>query len=326
MKYNFPVVLALLSLGLSSCGDDNDVVSQHYIHKYGFEISEKDWAAREKEGQIVTVKRNGVTETRNYDKGLLHGKSTYTYPNSSMISKVEVYDLGVLLKEITHDEMGMPMREDAYEFDDRHIITLWDKFGTPMSIEEYDNGLLMEASYFNAQNELEAQVEQGEGCRVKRDRSGLLIEKDKIQNGVIANRTTYHSNGEVHTIANFKDYRLNGNFIKYTDTGKLLLQESWKDGTLDGIKTTYRQLDGQKIAETPFIEGKKQGVEKRYDDDGYLSAEINWENNQKHGLASFYIRDDIYQEWYFRGKKVSHEKFELLENREELFSEFPPME
>lgn len=326
MKSNFPVVLTLLATLVSSCGDDNGVVSQQYIHKYGFEISEDDWNAREKEGQIVTVLKNGITEVRNYDKGLLHGKCTTSFPHSSIISKVEVYDLGVLLKEITHDEMGMPAREDAYEFDDRHIITLWDKYGTPISIEEYDSGLLMEASYFNPQNELEGQIEQGEGTRVKRDRDGVLIEKDRVEKGVITSRTTYHSNGEVHTRANFKDYQLNGEFIKYADNGNLLVQEFWKGGILDGIKTTYRQLDGKKLAETSYVDGKKHGIEKKYDEDGYLAAEINWDNNQKHGCASFYIRDDLYQEWYFRGKKVSLEKFQFLEDREEMFTEFPPMQ
>lgn len=298
----------------------DQVVSQTFVHKYGFETSAQEWKEREQDGQVVTVLKNGVRIVRSYDNGKLHGSTTTSFPNSPIVETVSVYDQGILLKEMVNDPSGMPIREEIYEFDNRTIVTNWDEKGAPLSIEEYSNDLLVEGKYYTEDHILEASVEGGNGTRIKRDRTGNLLSSDEMRNGLIATRTTFHPNGNIHTISRYKDYELDGVQIKYTASGKPLMEMSWKEGVLDGPKVTYR--NGSVITIIPYVNGEKQGVEYHYDDLGHLTAEIHWQNDHKHGSTQFHSEEGTEMEWYFKGQTVSAEKFQNLEAREHIAIEF----
>jgi hypothetical protein len=49
-------------------------VSQRYVHKYGYDVSEQEWETREKNGQIITTTADGVTTSATYKKGVLTKK------------------------------------------------------------------------------------------------------------------------------------------------------------------------------------------------------------------------------------------------------------
>lgn len=308
---------------ITSCQNSSSadqVVSQTFVHKYGFETTEEDWAAREQDGQVVTVLKNGVKVTSSYENGKLHGPTTHTFPNSSIVEKQLVYDQGVLLKESVNDLAGMPVREEVYEFDHRNIITLWDEKGVPLSIEEYDSELLVEGKYFTAEHELEASVEAGNGRRVKRDRTGLLISSDEIAEGIIQSRTTFHPNGAKHTVSNYHDYQLHGEQLKFTASGKPLMELHWNHGILDGEKVIYR--NGSKVAVIPYVMGEKHGLEFHFDDLGNLTAEIEWQSDKKHGSTKLHTEEFTDTEWFYKGKSVNAEKFQILETRERMTEEF----
>lgn len=315
-------LMILLVAFCTSCfntGPLDQIVSQTFVHKYGFETSEQEWEAREKDGQVVAVLKNGVKITRSYQGGQLHGPTTYTFPNSSIVEKLLVYDMGTLLKECQNDAEGMPVREEVFEFENRSVITLWDNKGVPLSVEEYDDEILMEGKYYTGEHVLEAEVVQGFGERMKRDRTGLLISRDAIQNGVIAARSTFHPNGNIHTISHYHDYQLHGEQTKFTVSGKPLMELNWNHGVLDGPKTIYR--NGSKVAEVPYINGQKHGTELHFDDLGTLTAEIEWRNDKKHGVTKLHSEETTDTEWFYEGKVVNAEKFKLFESREKYFSD-----
>ena len=317
--------IALLCLASCQPGSTPDqIISEKFVHKYGFGLSEEEWDQRAQEGQIISTQKNGVMITRSFENGVLHGPTTYTFPNSSKVEKILYYDQGDLLREITQDTNGIPVREETYEFDDRLILTFWSDKGIPLSVEEYDGELLVDGKYYSPEHELEARVENGNGFRTKRDRLGLLISKDKIENGMKSASTTYHPNGQIHTVSHYQDYMLHGEQTKYTISGRPLMNLSWDKGILDGIKTVYR--NGIKVAEVPYTHGQKNGIEYHYDDLGNLIAEIVWRNDKKHGCCKSYTEDSQDQDWYFDGALVSAEKYELLENREQVFAEFTESE
>jgi antitoxin component YwqK of YwqJK toxin-antitoxin module len=308
---------------LSSCQSNDSleqIVSQKYVHKYGFDLSEREWEEMEKEGKVVSMLKNGVTVTSSYDNGQLHGQVTHSFPYSQMIEKSLTYDQGNLLKETHYDTAGLPIREEVYEFDDRMIITLWNEKGSPLSIEEYDDEQLIEGKYYTPDHELEAQVERGFGERIKRNRSGHLLSRDSIENGLIAARTTYHPNGQIHTTSHYHDYQLHGEQFKYSAAGRPLLRLNWNHGVLDGPKIVYR--NGIKISEIPYIDGQRHGIEKHYDDLGNLIAEIAWRNDKKHGSSQFFSEESDETEWFFNGQSVSLERYEVLENREKIVADF----
>jgi antitoxin component YwqK of YwqJK toxin-antitoxin module len=320
MKRLSPYIAALAIASCQNSSSPDQIVSEKFVHKYGFGISEEEWDQRSKEGQVISTLKNGVTITRSYENGTLHGPTTYTFPNSAKVEKILFYDQGDLLKEVTQDTNGIPVREETYEFDDRLILTFWSDKGIPLSIEEYDGELLVDGRYYSPEHVLEARVENGIGFRTKRDRLGLLISKDRIENGMMSARTTYHPNGQIHTVSHYQDYMLHGEQTKYTISGRPLMNLSWERGILDGIKTVYR--NGIKVAEVPYSHGQKNGTEYHYDDLGNLIAEIVWRNDKKHGCCKSYTEDSQDQDWYFDGALVSAEKYELLENREQVFAEF----
>ena len=322
MKFRQWSLFALFCALLSSCQNNSaldQIVSQKYVHKYGFDVSEEEWEERAQDGQVVAMLKNGVKITRSYENGRLHGPTTHSFPHGSTVEKLLVYGQGTLLKETLFDPAGMPIREDLYEFDDRNTITLWDEKGVPLSIEEYDNDLLMEGKYYTPDHVLEAVVENGCGERVKRDRTGLLISRDRMENGAIAERTTYHPTGRIHTVSRYRDYQLHGEQRKFTSTGKPLMKLDWDSGVLDGLKVVYR--NGSKIAEIPYIKGQKHGVEHHYDDLGNLTADIEWKNDKKHGCSKFHTDETTDIEWFFKGQSVSAERFETLENRDRIVAE-----
>ncbi len=314
--------IACTSLLLASCGTNqlpDQVVSQTYVHKYGFGVSEEEWEERAQEGQVVTTLKNGVKITHTYENGQLQGPTTFTFPRSNTVEKLLVYDQGTLLKETLNDTAGMPIREEIYEFDNRVIITLWDEKGAPLSIEEYDDELLVDGKYYTPEHELEGQVENGFGERVKRHRSGILVEKEFVEDGMVTSRTTYHPNGQVHTVSHYHDYQLHGEQLHYTSLGRPLMSLNWNHGVLDGLKIVYR--NGFKVAEIPYIDGQKHGTEFHYDDLGNLTAEIQWHNDKKHGCSKFFTEDTAENEWFFEGELVSGERFQTLEDREKIIAE-----
>ena len=320
MKRLSPYIAALIVASCQTNTSPDQIVSQKFVHKYGFDLSEEEWEQRAQEGQVISMQKNGVKITRTYENGSLHGPTTYTFPNSSTVEKILLYDQGNLLKETLQDSKGIPIREEVYEFDDRLILTFWNDKGVPLSVEEYHDELLVEGKYFSSEHELEAQVENSNGFRTKRDRSGLLISRDQIEDGIMTARTTYHPNGQVHTISHYHDYMLHGEQTKFTTLGRPLMSLRWDRGVLDGTKTVYR--NGIKVAEIPYVQGQKNGLEYHYDDLGNLIAEILWRDDKKHGCCKSYTEDSEDAEWFFNGALVSEEKFELLEMREQMIADF----
>jgi antitoxin component YwqK of YwqJK toxin-antitoxin module len=315
----FAATISLLLGGCFSNESANPIVSQQFVHKYGFDVTAQEWEARDGDGKIVETLKSGVQITRSYENGALQGPTTYTFPNSKVIEKLQVYDQGNLLKEVVQDGTGMPIREEIYEFDERTLVTVWDEKGAPLSIEELNGTLLVEGKYYTSSHELEGQVEVGYGERVKRERSGELVSRDKIRDGVVASRTTFHPNGEIHTISHLENGQLHGEQLKFTAAGKPLMKLSWNQGVLDGPKVVYR--NGYKVAEIPYVKGQKNGTEIHYDDLGNLTAQVEWKSDKKHGLSQSFTDESTDTEWFYKGQVVAKDKYESMATRDRLVAD-----
>lgn len=315
-------ILAFFSLVFFGCQRSDsldDILSQTFVHKYGFETTKEEWNARAQEGQVITNLKNGVILTQSFENGKLHGSVTVTFPHSLVVEKAAVYDQGILLKQSFNDANGMPIKEEMYEPDQRTVVTLWDEKGSPLSVEENAGGLLLDGKYYTPEHDLEAFVEAGNGERVKRDRSGLLISREEIAGSVVVKRINYHPNGTIHTISHYQDSELQGPQFKYTATGKPLMELHWKKGILDGEKIVYR--NGSKIASIPYLQGQKHGTELHFDDLGNLTSEIEWLHDKKHGTTKLYSDENTETQWFYKGQSVSQEKFENLQFREKLIAD-----
>jgi len=315
-------LFVLLSLfALVGCQDDQNtaVATTRYIHKYGFDISKEEWESRKQDGFIISQLDNQAVKKASYVNGVLQGHTTYTYPSSSIISKIEEYDDGNLLKTVYNDLEGNPFKEELLEFDNRKIITLWDKQGVPMSVEEYQNNILVKGDYFTQKHEKEAFIENGAGTRMKRSRDGQLLCKDQIENGLVVHRMTYHPNGNIQSTASFDNYVLNGEQKTYSPDGNLLTEMMWNHGNPDGMKIVYR--NNKVVLKVPYVNGKRHGLEKAWDDDGRLITRIQWQDDIRHGSSRYYGKEDTQIDWYYLGKAVSQQQYRMMEFREKMVAE-----
>lgn len=318
-------IFALLTLtGLSLCGckshsQNEEVVSQRYIHKYGYAVSKAEWEERDYPGQVVTNMRNGVTVTATYEDGILHGPTTHTFPHSQTVEHFYLYNQGAKVKEIHYNPMGIPVQERVQLSPTRFAVTKWYHDGSPLLIEEFIGEELLEGQYFTATNEIEARVEKGRGLRLHRDGNGRLLFKEDIEQGYATKSETFYANGSPESIATFKRGQLHGVKKSFASSGEPLAIEEYVDGKLHGVATYFN--NGNRYLETTYQFGQKNGVEKHYVDGDLLTQEIQWENDQRHGLTLVYVDDKIEKQWYYTGEKVSHKKFDELCHLDEMVSQ-----
>jgi antitoxin component YwqK of YwqJK toxin-antitoxin module len=320
-------VFALLCLsGLALCGCDNknqddNVVSQHYIHKYGYAVSQEEWEAKNYPGQAITHLNSGVTVTTTYENGIKHGPMTCTFPHSQTVEFYSLYNQGNKVKEISYDIAGMPVEEWIQLSPTRFSITMWYKEGSPMLVEEFVGEELLEGQYFSVNNEPESKVEKGSGLRMRRDRNGTLLAKESISEGYATKIETFYPNGVPESIALCFRNQLQGEKRTFSQTGEPLAIEDWINGELNGKAKYFK--NGNRYLEITYLHGEKNGVERHFIDGEIVSQEIPWVRNQKHGEAVFYADGKPESHWFYEGQHVSKRKFDELNKLDEIISRLP---
>lgn len=298
--------------------NENNITKTRFFHKYDIELTEKEWEEQGKTGKIKTILNDKREKIQTYKNGFLDGKTTITYPNSNKINILLLYKNNTLTKKIIYDRNFIPISEIIIENNNKKI-THWYKEGIPLKIEEYENGLLLFAQYFNHKNELESSIKDGNGIRIKRTRDNVLLSKEKIEKGKIVSRTNFHPNNQIQSQTFFKDYMLHGLQTTFSIAGNLLTKTNWHHGKKDGIQLCFRNK--KKYLEIPYIHGKKHGVEKEYNIDEKIIKEIHWQNGLRHGSARYYHDEFTDIQWYWKGNPVDLKKFQALEFRKELMAE-----
>jgi antitoxin component YwqK of YwqJK toxin-antitoxin module len=322
MKKNHFLVFSLIALSLAGCKngqEESSVVSQRYIHKYGYAVSKEEWDAKQYPGQVITTLRDGVTVTATYENGVLHGPTTHTFPHSQTIASYYVYNHGNLAKEISYDVKGMPINEKIYFSSSRYTMTLWYAEGSPLSIEEYANDEIVEGQYFNQRNETESRVEKGKGLRIRRNQQGVLVSKDVIESGYMVKRESFYSNGAPESITHYQRGQLHGEKKNFAQSGEPNLIEEWVNGKLHGRCTYFN--NGTKQVEISYLNGMRNGLEVHYIDGNKVLEETLWENDKKHGASTFYIDGEAQTTWYYAGKKVSKNTFDENVRLDEMITQ-----
>ena len=319
-KFLFSLPLAAVLI-LAGCGDgqNSQVISKRYIHKYGYAVSQSEWEANNYPGQVITSMRNGVTITATYENGLLHGPCTHTHPHSQTVQYYFLYNFGDLKKEISYDSLGMPIQERAQLSPHRYCITKWYGDGSPMSTEDYAGDELLDAQYFTLNNEVESSVERGNGMRIRRDQHGVLLSKDYYDAGYLTKRDTFYPNGNSESTTHYAMNKKHGERLVFSENGNPLAVEEWIDNQLHG-KSTYFN-NGKKQVEVFFIGGARNGIETHFIDGDQVEQEIHWIYDRRHGPSKFYVGDNVAKtEWYYDGKLVSKKRFDELDHMDQMIT------
>jgi antitoxin component YwqK of YwqJK toxin-antitoxin module len=312
--------LGLLLTGCSCCKKQQDnVVSQTYIHKYGYAVSKGEFEERKYPGQVTTVLKNGVTTKANYENGVLHGPSTHTHPNSKIVENYLLYNHGVLVKQTVYDLNGMPLREETQLSPTRYSSTKWYADGVRMCAEEYAGKELVEAQYFTRLNDIEARIDKGSGKRIVRDLQGVLMSREEFSEGYLTKRDTFYASGAPESVAFYARGVLNGEKKSFSETGEPVAIKEYIAGKLHG-KTTFFK-NGARSVEIHYLNDLKNGLEIHYLDGTVVSQELLWENGKKHGPSRYYVEGIAQVEYFYDGDAVSEDKWRELNQLDEMIGQ-----
>lgn len=304
--------LALLVLA-TSCSQRSNVVCESYVHRYGVPLSGQEWATRGRDGTVISTRDDGVVVSCNYERGVMHGETTYTYPHRDTIQKRENYHQGSLTQETWSYSNGFPSKQVNYTSPSNQTTVVWFDNGAPQSKEEHENGLLIHGQYYTTNQQQEATVENKNGTRIVRDNFGNIQAVDQIQEGQIASRTTYHPNGAPQSVTPHVNNLPEGKKLTYQPGGEPNTVETWVAGKQQGITIEYE--NGEPVSEVPYVNGKKNGTEHRYRDGEHLVQEVSWVNGRKHGPTNTYVGNSKKTEWYFQDRPVNKQTFDALSNQ-----------
>lgn len=311
-----PCLIILASMASCQTSPDpcEEVVCET-VHKYGVPLDPEDWSQRGQNGQVVSMRKDGVTVTRSYDEGTLHGECTYTFPHREVIQKKEVYNQGALSQEVYHYSNGLPQQQVVHESPQKKSVTAWYESGSPQAIEEHAKEGLVKGEYYNTNHHIESRVDEANGFRTRRDGLGKLKAVDTIENGQMVESTTFHPDGTPAAVTPYVKGVIKGERRTFLPGGEPVTVEKWANNVQHGKTTVYEQ--GDKKAEVPYLNGAKHGVEQRYRSGGEVIAqEITWVEGKQHGPTHTYIGDTKQTDWYFQGKKVSNKAtFDMLSNQ-----------
>lgn len=318
--FSLPLAVGLILAGCNGDGNNNQVISKRYIHKYGYAVSQSEWENNKYPGQMITSLRDGVTITATYENGQLHGPTTHTHPHSQTIKHYYLYNFGELKKEVSYDSLGMPIEEKVQLSPHRYCVTKWYGDGTPMSIEDFAGDELLDSQYFTLGNEVESKVERGIGLRTLRDQNGVLLAKDHFDAGYLTRKETFYSNGSPESVTHYHFNKKTGERLAYAQNGSPLAEEEWVDNQLHG-KATYF-ANGKKHIEVFFINGARNGIETHFIDGEEVEQEIHWIFDRRHGPTKFYVGDNVAKtEWYYDGKLVSKRHFDELDQMDQMITQ-----
>ncbi len=303
-------VWALSSCQQTSMYDSPEVVDETYVHRYGVPVSPEEWSAGGNHGQIVTTLANGVVIKKSYNSGILDGETTYSYPHSSSIEKVESYMNGILQKESSFYISGAPKQETLYNTPQNRALTSWYESGATKSKEQFQGNLLFQAAYYGPNNQTDSQVINYSGSRTQRDDYGQLVSVDTIDKGLMSLRTTYHPNHAPKDVIPYANNFVHGQVKTYFPAGEPHTVEEWNNGVQSGLTVEF--LNGEKVGDCNFSNGKKQGIEHRYRDGRTVVQEISWVNGQKHGPCTSHIGNTTKTDWYWQDKQLSKTEYDLI--------------
>lgn len=317
MKFSRPFLLLLLSGMISSCHKNQkcDEVVCETVHRYGIALEPEDWSDRGQHGQVVSMRKDGVSIKRSYDSGVLQGECTYSFPHRDVVHKKEIYDQGDLKQVVTHYPTGFPQKQTMIVSPVRNVETVWYENGAPHSQEVIDNGCLYSGEYYNIEQQLDSRIENGNGLRTIRDGHGQLQSVDTVEENQMTLRTTYHPNGNPAIMTPYFNGMIEGDRRIYSPSGEPSRIESWTADTQHGI--THEFEHGEKRAEIPYVSGCRHGIESRYRDDGQTVAqEINWVQGQRHGPVTSYMGNTKTTDWYFKNQQVANKAtFDMMHNQ-----------
>ena len=119
---------------------------------------------------------------------------------------------------------------------------------------------------------------------------------------------------------------VNGVVCSYSLSDKLVAETPYKNGKIEGVQKFYFEKSGKLEKEIPHKDGKQEGIERHYFENGTLMSETPYKDDKKEGVAkNYWIQGRLYRmTLYKNGEPISGTCADgrLLTNAELLNSEY----
>ena len=285
-----------------------EVVKTAYYHPYGPQMAEGDWEDQGSTGEVVEVLKNGIEVRKEYAGGVLDGTSSWTFPHSKIVERVEEYRKGDRVSSSINYETGSPRAREEWLSDNQRVIRSWYEDGAPQTIEEYAGERLINGQYLTLDGEVESTVLAGRGIRVERSRNGTLLSREQLYGSNVASTEAYFPNGQLREAMSFKEGLRHGQCRRYAENGEPLSIEQWSDGIVDGVQLFFEE--GTPVRQIPFAMGRKEGIELHFrPGTEEVVEEVSWHDNLRHGPSKTRMGGEVHTEWFWRGGKTSEQQY-----------------
>lgn len=124
----------------------------------------------------------------------------------------------------------------------------------------------------------------------------------------------YYNNGKLAREENYKNDQVIGNRKQYYKNGQLKEITPYLFGNIHGVLKSYYP-SGNLYTTIPYKNHRRDGIQKFYNEDGSLSAEYNYSNNYKHGKCVDYNNKGEIKSinYYLKGEEVEKEAYNKWE-------------
>lgn len=231
-----------------------------------------------------------------YDKGYLEGEALYYFSSGQIEKKIPYIHGRVHGTLAIFDEEGTPLEQIHFKDGkkDGPSIGSWDRSRSKYQ-EQYRDGLLINAIYFNKEGAVIAEIENGHGRRA-------------------------HFRGEhVARLTEYKHGKPEGLIEEFSPEGALECSYTIKEGLKNGEEFTYYPSQTDDLRPKlmiHWVQDKIQGMVKTWYPDGSIESEREMSNNKKHGLSFAYYEggDLMLMEEYENDKLVKGEYYKKGES------------
>lgn len=312
------VIALFVSALTSSCRTKppEPIVQRSFYSSYGPKIAKNDFEAQGKTGEVVEVTKSGIEVRRNFVDGILHGTSSWSFPNSTIVYQFEEYENGELMGKGINYETGILQLEEQYAPQDIKVVRAWYEEGSPRMSEDYRGDKLVRAQYYTNNGDLESAVEKGTGSKITRAKDGVIVSRDQIVGGLSVVREEFYPSGMLYQVYSLRDGLKNGLCKVYLESGQPSRLEMWSQGLLDGNQTLFE--NGLEIAQVPYTRGVREGIERRFmPGTDQVVQEISWHQDKRHGPTTTSVDAVQVVECFWRDQKVTPEQYQGLVEKQQ---------
>jgi len=148
--------------------------------------------------------------------------------------------------------------------------------------------------------------------------------------GIVAHTKTFHQNSQPMAIGKFIKQKKDSLWNYYSEVdGKLISDETYRKGVLNGLSRTYYPETGNVAESIEFKNGKKQGKLRKYFPEGNIMTEGTYVDDQLDGEFTLYFPDGSTQlkgqykngiqigQWHYfdeQGNEISESEFKEEED------------